>query len=119
MTTKKVLTGGTFNRIHPGHVQLLKKCKKLGYLIVVLANDAHNKKPYAVPEKIRKSNLEKLGIADKIIIGHPDSFARTVTDEKPDIIALGYDQNLPEDVTEELLKKMKIKVIRMERIGDY
>ncbi len=115
---KKVLTGGTFNRIHPGHMQLLKECKKLGYLVVVLASDRHNRKPYAVKAEIRKRNLEKLGIADKVVVGYPDSFARTVTDEKPDIIALGYDQKLPEDVGE-LLKKMKVRVVRMERFGDY
>lgn len=111
----KVLTGGTFNKLHPGHEYLLKECKKLGYLFVVIAHDAHNKKPNAVKAKIRKKNLEKLGIADKIIIGHPDSFVQTVYEEKPNIIALGYDQRLPEDVTEKVLRKMKIKVVRMDK----
>lgn len=109
----KVLTGGTFNRLHHGHEHLLKKCKGLGYLVVVIAHDAHNKKPNAVKAEIRKRNLEKLGVADKIIIGHPDSFVQTVLEQKPDIIVLGYDQDMPDDVTEAALRKMKIKLVRM------
>jgi len=114
-----VLTGGTFNKLHTGHKYLLKKCKELGYLVVVLAHDAHNDKPNAVKSGIRKKNLEKLGIADKVIIGHPDSFVKTVYEEKPSIIALGYDQEMPDDVTEEVLRKLKIKVVRIDKFGDY
>ena len=115
----KVLTGGTFNRLHSGHEHLLKECKKLGYLVVVIANDEHNNKPVPVRAEIRKRNLEKSGIADKIIIGHPDSFVKTVLEQKPNIIALGYDQKLPEDVTEEVLKKMNIRIARIKRFVDY
>ena len=86
-------------------------------MIVVVAHDAHNNKPNPVKAEIRKRNLEKSGIADKIIIGHPDSFVKTVFEVKPDIIALGYDQKLPEDVTEEVLKKMNIRVARIKRFG--
>lgn len=114
-----VLTGGTFNRLHTGHEYLMKECKKLGYLVVVLANDAHNKKPNAVKAEIRKANIEKLGIADKVVIGHPDSFVQIVYEIKPDIIALGYDQKMPPDVTEDVLKGLRIKVIRMQKFGDY
>ncbi len=115
----KVLTGGTFNRLHPGHEYLLKKAKALGCLVVVLANDSHNNKPNAAKAEIRKKNLGKLGIADRIVIGHEDSFVKTVLEEKPDIIVLGYDQQLPEDVTKELLEKMGIKVVHLERFGEY
>jgi FAD synthetase len=115
----KVLTGGTFNKLHPGHEYLLKECKKLGYLVVVVANDAHNDKPNAVKSEIRKKNLEKLGIADKIVVGHPDSFVKTVYEEKPNVIALGYDQKMPADVTEDVLKKLKTSVIRIEKFRDY
>ena len=116
---KKVLTGGTFNKLHPGHEYLLRKCKEMGYLVVVLAHDAHNKKPNSVKAEIRKANLERLGIADNVVIGHPDSFVQTVYKAKPNIIALGYDQHMPEDVTEDVIKKLKIKVVRIEKFWDY
>ena len=37
---KKVLVGGVFNIIHPGHMHFLKKAKEFGdFLIVVIARD--------------------------------------------------------------------------------
>ncbi|MEK6887885.1 MAG: adenylyltransferase/cytidyltransferase family protein [Candidatus Aenigmatarchaeota archaeon] len=115
---KIILTGGKFNKIHPGHVWLLKKAKKLGYLVVVLANDKHNKKPYAVNSRKRKAVLEKLDIADKIVIGSPRSFVLVLKKYRPHIIVLGYDQKLPED-TEEYVKKHKIKIIRFRKYGSH
>ena len=71
---KTVLIGGKFNHIHPGHIWLLKKAKKLGKLVVVIAHDSHNKREYALSAKQRKKNLEALKIADKVVIGSPTSF---------------------------------------------
>ncbi len=109
---KKVLAGGCFNKIHEGHIYFLKKAKELGYLVVVLANDMNNRKPYAVPAKKRKKNLEKLGIADKIIVGDTEDFSKVVKKEKPDIIVLGYDQKLP-------VKKRNIVVKRIRKFGNH
>ena len=40
---KKVITYGTFDLLHYGHVNLLERAKKLGdYLIVVLSTDEFN-----------------------------------------------------------------------------
>src|SRR3989344_3786815 len=103
-----VLTGGTFNSLHLGHEYLLKKSKTLGdYLVVVLANDKHDKKPNAVPAKLR--------IADKVVVGSPNSFVGVVHRFKPKIIVLGYDQKLPDGETKKAAKKMKIKVVRCGR----
>lgn len=111
---KKVLAGGCFNKIHKGHVFFLKSAKKLGeYLVVVVSNDKLNKKKYgkkSVPARIRKRNIEKLKIADKVVVGHRSNFVAVVKKEKPDIIALGYDQKLP--VKKSLVKGIKIKRIK-------
>jgi FAD synthetase len=111
---KKVLAGGCFNKIHKGHVFFLKSAKKLGeYLVVVVSNNKLNKKKYgkkSVPARIRKRNIEKLKIADKVVVGHRSNFVAVVKKEKPDIIALGYDQKLP--VKKSLVKGIKIKRIK-------
>lgn len=40
---KKVITYGTFDLLHYGHVRLLKRAKELGdYLIVALSTDEFN-----------------------------------------------------------------------------
>lgn len=116
---KIILTGGKFNRIHPGHVWLLTKAKRLGYLIVVLAHDKHNRRSYAVPAAKRKKNLEKLGMADKVVIGDPERFIKVVYRFHPSIIILGYDQKLPDKETEEYVKKKKIKVIKFRKFGNH
>src|SRR3990172_6633890 len=105
---KTILTGGKFNRIHPGHIWLLKKAKKLGYLVVVIAHDSHNKRPYAVPGSKRKKAVEELGVADKVVVGDKNRFVGIVKKFRPDVIVLGYDQKMPDKETKEYTKKAKI-----------
>ncbi len=113
MPTKKVLVGGCFNLIHPGHIYFLKEAKKLGgELIVVLANDKNNKKPYAISAKERKKILKFLNIADRILIGDPKNKTKIVEMIKPDIIALGYDQELPDGLE-------NFKHVQIKRFGGY
>lgn len=79
----------------------------------MLSNDAHNSKPHAVAAAQRKKWVEALGIADKVVIGDPESFAETLRREKPDVLVLGYDQKLPDPETEQKVKEMGIEVIVM------
>lgn len=69
---KKVITYGTFDLLHYGHVRLLKRAKELGdYLIVGLSTDEFNefkkhKEAYnAYPE--RKYILEAIRYVDEVI----------------------------------------------------
>jgi FAD synthetase len=110
---KKVLVGGVFNIVHLGHVFFLKKAKDMGdYLIVVIANDktARRTKRYAVhSQNERKKNIEKLGIADKVLIGDESDFMKVVRKEKPDIIVLGHDQKMSEAELREMLAQSGIR----------
>lgn len=116
---KTVLTGGKFNRVHPGHVWLLKKAKSMGgRLIVVLANDKNNKRPYALPAARRKKMLAATKIPDKIVTGDPHDHSKVIDRYKPSIIVLGYDQRLPPR-TAVKVRKMRIKIIRMKKHGSY
>lgn len=68
---KIVLTYGTFDLLHYGHIRLLKKARSLGdYLIVGLSTDEFNeekgKKSYYNYE-IRKELLEALRYVDLVI----------------------------------------------------
>lgn len=109
----KVLCGGCFNTIHPGHIYFLKKAKSFGHkLIVVLANDVNNKKPYAIPVKKRKKMLESLNIADKVVVGDEKDFMKVIRKEKPDIIALGYDQHIR-------IKNFNGKIVRIKKYKQY
>ena len=68
---KRVITYGTFDLLHYGHIELLKRAKALGdYLIVVLSTDEFNwnekqKKCYFSYE-IRKQLLEAIRYVDLV-----------------------------------------------------
>ena len=69
---KKVITYGTFDLLHYGHINLLKRAKEQGdYLIVALSTDKFNweekqKKCYFSYE-IRKQMLEAIKYVDEVI----------------------------------------------------
>lgn len=80
---KVVITYGTFDLLHYGHIRFLKKAKSMGdYLIVGLSTDEFNekgkgKKAY-FPYEIRKEVLEAIKYVDKII--PQESFEQKVND---------------------------------------
>jgi len=111
----KVLAGGCFNKLHKGHVCFLKRAKRLGFLVVVLASNKINMAKNgnnAIPAIKRKESLEKLGIADKAVVGSKSDYMAVVRSEKPDIIALGYDQRLPDA----RIERMGIKVVKIGKM---
>ena len=68
---KRVLTYGTFDLLHYGHIRLLKRAKALGdYLVVALSTDEFNelkgKKAYHDYET-RKEMLEAIRYVDLVI----------------------------------------------------
>lgn len=68
---KIVLTYGTYDLLHRGHIRLLKRAKALGdYLIVGLSTDEFNKiknKKAVFPYEERKLILESIKYVDKVI----------------------------------------------------
>ena len=71
-------------------------------------------------ELSQKAQLEKTGLADKVVIGEENDFFAVVKKYKPDIILLGYDQRLPPHVEEKLKKySKKITIIKAKRHGSY
>lgn len=86
---KKVLTYGTFDLIHRGHINVLRRARELGdYLIVALSTDEFNKIEknkvcyYTYDE--RKEILEAIKYVDMVI--PEENWEQKVTDvEKYDI----------------------------------
>ena len=68
---KRVLTYGTFDLLHYGHIRLLKRAKALGdYLIVALSTDAFNAgkgKTAYYNYDVRKEMLEAIRYVDLVI----------------------------------------------------
>ena len=69
---KTVITYGTFDLFHMGHLNIIKRAAKLGdYLIVAVSSDAFNaskgKKAY-YSEQDRVAILESIRYVDKVIL---------------------------------------------------
>ena len=69
---KKIITYGTFDLLHYGHINLLKRAKELGdYLIVALSTDEFNwdskKKKCYFSYEIRKQLVESIRYVDLVI----------------------------------------------------
>lgn len=117
----RVLAFGTFDVIHPGHINYLEQAKSLGNeLWVIIATDKNvekikGKKPTFSQEE-RKKIIESLRVVDKAIIGFEEDLLKSVEKTKPDIIALGYDQKPNEnELYQELEKRqIKAKIVRLK-----
>lgn len=94
---KKVITYGTYDLLHEGHINLLRRAKALGdYLIVGVTNDSFDRERGKL--NVRDNVLERVeairatGIADKIII--EDYVGQKIDDiikYDVDIFAIGSD----------------------------
>lgn len=99
MTQKRILVFGVFDRLHEGHIHFLLEAKKLGeHLIVAVAQDSavkrlKGKEPQLSLEK-RSAQLRRLEFVNEVIAGDESEGGWGVVKlSKPDVIALGYDQN--------------------------
>lgn len=68
---KKVITYGTFDLFHVGHLNILKRAKELGdYLIVAVSSDSFNTtkgKKCVIPDNERMSIVEAIKYVDEVI----------------------------------------------------
>ena len=93
---KRVLTYGTFDLLHYGHIRLLKRAKELGdYLIVAVSTDEFNavkgQKAYHNYET-RKKMLEAIRYVDLVI--PEDNWEQKISDVqdyKVDVVVMGSD----------------------------
>lgn len=93
---KKVITYGTYDLLHVGHINLLRRAKELGdYLIVVLSTDEFNaikhKTAYHSYEA-RKIILEAIRYVDEVIPEYTwEQKIKDVVDNHVDVFVMGDD----------------------------
>ena len=93
---KVVFTNGCFDILHRGHLELLRHCKSLGYVIVGLNSDASAQllkgptRPINT-EKDRKFLLESIKYVDEVVVFNSATPYDLIKEIKPDIIIKGGD----------------------------
>lgn len=93
---KKVITYGTYDLLHVGHINLLRRAKALGdYLIVALSTDEFNrvkhKEAYHSYED-RKAILEAIRYVDEVIPENSwEQKIQDVVNNKVDVFVMGDD----------------------------
>ena len=115
----RVMATGVFDLLHAGHLYFLTEAKRLGdELVVVVARDQTARRlkhePY-VPEQLRREMVEALKPVDRAVLGSTTDIYETVVNEKPNVIALGYNQvwNEKEIVHECARRGVPVKVVRV------
>mgnify|MGYP006268553347 CR=1 FL=1 len=105
----RVVCAGTFDHLHPGHINFLSEAKTKGSeLIVIIARDENVRRIKGImpdhDEQTRKRNVELSGIPDRVVLGNQQGDLFHILHElSPDIVALGYDQRVHEGEIKERL----------------
>ena len=120
-----VLVGGVYDILHLGHLAALAEAKTHGdLLVVVVATDTtvetlKGRRP-VFPEEDRRALVESLKPVDVAILGYEDvgmGYEQVIGDVKPDIIALGYDQDPVARTVTELVERsgFNVRIVRLTK----
>ncbi len=93
---RRVITYGTFDTLHFGHIRLLRRARALGdYLVVALSTDDFNAlkgKTSKFSWEERKRDLEAIRYVDLVIPEHNwDQKRQDVIENKVDVFTMGDD----------------------------
>jgi len=123
----RVMAVGVFDLLHTGHLHYLEQAKKLGdHLTVVVAHDDTVRKRKHEPitgHDLRSRMVAGLKPVDVAVIGNPPDIPifDILPIVKPDVIALGYDQDHAEAAIKEALMERgytDIEVTRVKGLSD-
>jgi len=119
---KKIFINGTFDVLHPGHINLFKEAKDKGdFLFVAIDSDKRVSqlkgidRPFNNQEN-RKFILENLKPIDKVeIFNSDDELKGLIKNYEPDIMMVGSDWKGKNIIGSEYAKQL----IFFDRIGNY
>ncbi len=119
---KNIMVFGTFDGLHKGHLNFFKQARRLAprpFLIVSGARDKNVKKikgsAPVLSERRRMALVKNCPLVDKVVLSGRSDHLPHIVKERPDIIALGYDQkayvkNLKKDLKN---RGISAKIVRL------
>tara|TARA_B100000900_G_scaffold363997_1_gene338358 strand:+ start:601 stop:2052 length:1452 start_codon:yes stop_codon:yes gene_type:complete len=122
---KIVFTNGCFDILHLGHIDYLKKAKKLGNILVVGINTDESIK--RIKGKLRPINsldarlmiLQSLNMVDYVIPFEEDNPLNLIKSLKPDVLVKGGDYSLEEIVGYDFVKSYGGEVKTIEFLKGF
>lgn len=132
LSTKKILSKpvkimlfGTFEIIHPGHLDFFRQARALAknpWLIVSVSRDINAERvkhrKLLSNEAFRLKQVQKAPGVDQAMLGGRRQYFNHIRRQNPDIIALGYDQKAYVTELRRDLKKAKM-MTRIVRLRAY
>ena len=124
----KVLASGVFDLLHYGHIRFLEEAKQTGgpdtHLTVIVARDETVRRlkgtDPVIPEDQRRAVIEALKVVDEALLGFEDlDLDRVIQQLKPNIVAIGHDQENIENHLEKLkkAKELGFQIVKVGRFG--
>lgn len=100
----KVLTFGTFDHLHKGHIAYISEAQQHGDVYIIVARDQnveHIKgRAPDQSEQERMAALQDVFPNATVLLGDTEDYLKPVQDIAPDLIMMGYDQRLPPHIKE-------------------
>ncbi len=124
----KVVVGGSFDILHPGHIEFLRYASRMGSkLYVIVARDKTYKRIRGIDpifnENERLKIISSIRWVYRAYLGSEEDMLKPVEEIKPDIIVLGPDQVIKEDDLYRELKSRGLENINIHRLpqrfGNY
>src|SRR4030065_2568466 len=124
-----VLASGVFDLLHLGHVRFLEAAKKAGgsnaKLIVIIARDKtaekrKGKRPI-MSENQRCALVESLKIVNCAFLGlEKFDIGKVIDAIKPDVIAVGYDQEGMEKTVRDYVKQKEVglEIVKIDKFEE-
>lgn len=124
---RKVLVGGVFDVVHPGHIHFLARASSLGLVHVVVASDEtvkESKGAYPVfNEQERLQLVQSLKPVYRAFLGaYPPDFRAYLAKVKPDVVLLGYDQGWLEEKVKRFVEELNLSaevLVLNEKLEGY
>lgn len=120
----RVLATGVFDILHSGHLHYLREARAMGdeLLVVVACDDTVRRRKHEpiTSEAMRAELVGAMKPVDRAMVGEKGDPYRIVLELRPDIIALGYDQDFDEKSLErDLLERgLEVEVKRVSECSE-
>ena len=125
MKKTRIIVFGTFDCLHPGHLDFFKQARSLSknpHLMVSIARDVNVKRIKGInPQNTERDRLAVVAscrLVDEAVLGGIKDYLSHIISLKPNIIALGYDQHAYIQGLESSLIELGF-VVKVKRLKSY